>query len=219
MGKNTPAYRIYCVPEQLERGLIDTSRADVRKLLKRPRHLRPNSFGYRGLSTIRPTAEGIRGTGETAEQELILLENGYLELSCPVRNSLFQWRKEQAGFADVDWLYPYAVVEMPASFLRVAWELYSLVEVNSPIRIGQEYRNIEGFVLVAGHPANPFFGTNWRDAKTFQERDLIGKAHVVEAVFSPEKEARRLILEVYEYFGFDSGAVPEIEEAWMYDRV
>lgn len=216
MVKQTSAYRIYCVPEKLQRTLVDTSSPEVQNLLRRPSHLRPNSFGYRGLNSVRPTSEGLRGTGETAEQELIVLENGYIELSCPVRNALFQWRREESGFGNTDWLYPYAVVEMPISFLRLARDLYSSAGLTSQIRVAQEYRNIRGFLLVAGHPASPLFG---REKRLFDEQDLIGKTRVVGADFNPEKLARELIAEAYLQFGFDTDAIPEIEEAWMQESV
>lgn len=214
--RETPAYRIYCVPERLERGLIDSRSAEIQRLIKSPAHLRPNSFGYRGLSNIHLTGEGIRGVGVTAEQELILLENGYIELSCPLRNRLFQWKKEDSEFDKDDWLYPYAIAELPASFLRTASELYTSINVMSKIRIRQEYRNVKGFVLVAGHPGNPMFGIH---CKRFEGDDLISKAYVVDPGFDPARIARQLIEEVYHQFGFETEEIPLIEEAWQYDTV
>ncbi len=208
-----PAYRIYCIPVIPSRDLINTLDIKVQQIVKRPPRLRPNSFGYRGLSEIRPTPEGIKGVGVTADQELVLLKNGYIELNCPLRNRLFQWKKEDYGYTNMDWLYPYAVAEMPASFLRMAKALYELAKVRGKIQIGQEYRNIKGFILVSGHPSNPFFKFNEND---FKDDHIVCKPNVVDELFDENEAARTLIEEVYRHFGFDRENVPEITEAWSW---
>lgn len=211
-----PAYRIYSVPERLVADQVDTHDPEIRERLTQPIHRRPNGFGYSGLSNIRLTSEGIKGFDSSIGLEMILLENGYLELSCPLRNGAFQWRKQAAGFADKDWLYPYTVAEMPVSFLHIAKDLYERANVTSRIHIRQEYRSIRGFVLVGGHPGSPLFG---RNAKVFEEDNLIGKMWPVEPSFDPDELAKRFIKEVYDAFGFENEDIPVIAETSLYERV
>ena len=175
-----------------------------------PPGLRPNSFGYRGLSRTQLTPEGIEGAGITAEQELTLLENGYLELSCPLRNALFQWYKEESGVPEADWLYPYAVLELPLSFLKVAKKLYELADVRTDLRLRQEYRNVTGFVLPSGHPGNPLFG---RELRPFEGQHIISREVHLNYDYKPASVARDLVEEVYEYFGYSADAIPLLEDA------
>ncbi len=65
-----PKYSIFIVPERLDKALIDTRSLAVEEILLSPPNLRPDCFGFRGLSKIRLTPEGIEGVGITAEQEL-----------------------------------------------------------------------------------------------------------------------------------------------------
>ena len=209
MAGPKPTYRIFTVPERLDRALINTRSPDIKEILLSPPGLRPNSFGYRGLSRTQLTPEGIEGTGITAEQELTLLENGYLELRCPLRNALFQWYKEESGVPDADWLYPYAVLEMPLSFLKVAKALYELANIRTDLRLRQEYRNVTGFVLPSGHPGNPFFG---RELKAFEGEHIVSREVHLSPDYKPGRVARELVGEVYAYFGYGANAIPLIED-------
>ena len=154
-------------------------------------------------------AEGIEGAGITAEQELTLLENGYLELRCPLRNALFQWYKEESGVPEADWLYPYTVLEMPLSFLKVAKILYELADVRTDLRLRQEYRNVTGFVLPSGHPGNPFFG---RDLRPFEDEHIVSREVPLSPEYNPGRVARALVEEVYAYFGYSANVIPVLED-------
>ena len=209
MADPKPTYRIFTVPEHLDRALINTRSPEVKEILMSPPGLRPNSFGYRGLSRTQLTPEGIEGAGITAEQELTLLENGYLELRCPLRNALFQWYKEESGVSDADWLYPYAVLEMPLSFLKVAKVLYELANIRTDLRLRQEYRNVAGFALPSGHPGNPFFG---RDLRSFEGEHIASREVHLSLDYKPGRVVRELVEEVYAYFGYGANAIPLIED-------
>lgn len=209
MNGPKPMYRIFIVPEQLDRAKVNTRSPEVQSLLTSPPGLRPNSFGYCGLSKTQLTPEGIEGTGITAEQKIVLLENGYFELRCPLRNALFQWYKEESGYADADWLYPYTVQEMPLSFLKVAKHLYALCQVHTSLRLRQEYRNVAGFVLASGHPGNPMFA---RDAIPFEGKHIVARERTLDHDFIPGKIARQLVEEVYAHFGYGEDKIPLLDE-------
>ena len=206
---NIPTYRLTCRPKHVRPSQIDTNDLEIRALLTGTDHLRPHSFGFRGVARIRPTPTGIKGLGVDSEQEVILDEEGIFELQCPLRSSLFQWLREVSGYPDDRWLYPYAVVELPISFLRTARKVYDYVGISSDTEIQQQFNCLRGFLLVEGHPGNPLFGSN---SRRFEEESLIGKTYVEPAGFSPEIVAEKLIYEVYDSFGFQT--IPTIEEAW-----
>ena len=180
----------------------------MKSLLMSPPGLRPGGFGFRGLGRTQLTPEGIEGTGMTG-QEIVLLENGFFELRSPLRNASFQWFKEQSRFADADWLYPYAVQEMPLSFLSVAKALYKLCAVGRDLRIRQEYRNVSGFVLPPGHPGNPLFPEG---AKRYGGDHVIGRHLTVAPGFVPEQTCRQLVEEVYAHFDYGTEEIPLLEE-------
>ena len=205
-----PKYRIFIAPERLDKALIDTRSLAVKEILLSPPNLRPDCFGFRGLSKTRLTPEGIEGIGITAEQELTLTKNGYLELRCPLRSALFQWYKEEAGVPDVNWLYPYAVLEMPLSILKVAKALYEIANIRTNIRLGQEYRNVAGFALPYGHPRSPFFG---RKLKAFEGQHIVSREIVLNSDYEPRRVARVLVEEVYTHFGYKENEVPQLEDA------
>lgn len=210
MAAPKPMYRIFAVPERLDGVLIDTKSLAVKKILMSPPNLRPNCFGFRGLSKTQLTPESIEGVGITAEQELTLLENGYLELRCPLRSVLFQWYKEESGVPYMNWLYPYAVLEMPLSILKVAKALYEISDIRTNIRLGQEYQNVAGFALPYGHPRSPFFGEKLR---LFKGQHIVNREITISPDYEPSQVARVLVEDVYAHFGYKANEVPYLEDA------
>ena len=206
---NIPTYRLTCKPKRVQSGRIDTNDPRLRAILTETDHLRPHGFGFRGVGEISSTPTGIKGSGVYCELEVILEEDGYFELRCPLESALFQWRRRESGYPNENWLYPYAVVELPISFLRTARRVYDHAGNSSDTEIQQQFRSLKGFLLVDGHPGNPLFGGNVR---RFEQKDLIGETYVEPASFSPEQVAEKLILEVYN--SFELSIPPQIEEAW-----
>ena len=208
MSEPIPTYRIFIVPERLDSAAVCTRSEAVRSLLMSPPGLRPGGFGYRGLGRTQLTPEGIEGTGMTG-QEILLLENGYFELRSPLRNASFQWLKDQSRFADADWLYPYAVQEMPLTFLSVAKALYKLCDVGADLRLRQEYRNVKAFVLPSGHPGNPLFAEN---SKPYRRDHIVGRELPLASDFVPAQTCRQLVEEVYACFDYETEEIPLLEE-------
>ena len=208
MSDPEPTYRIFIVPERLDRAAVCTRSDAVKDLLTSPPGLRPGGFGYRGLGRTQLTPEGIEGTGMTG-QEIVLLENGYFELRSPLRNASFQWLKEQSCFSDADWLYPYAVQEMPLAFLSVAKALYKLCDVGADLRIRQEYRSVNGFYLPPGHPGNPLFPG---ETKRYVGDHIVGQELTLASGFVPGQICRQLVGEVYAHFSYGSEEIPLLEE-------
>lgn len=205
-----PTYRIFTVPKELRRNLVNTRDNKIRDILFNPPVVRDLGFGFRGVHKIRPIQEGIKGDGIKGEQEIVLLDNGYLELRSPLENSLFQWRRTESGFHDTNWLYPYAVCELPVTFLMLAKQIYAMSKVSSSIVVKQEYWNVNGFVLMPGHPANPFFMSF--DGAKYKRENIIGKQMELALDFEPDNVAYQLVQEVYDYFGFGEKQIPLFDE-------
>lgn len=206
--QDSPYYRIFVVPERLS-DLIPTEDERIHKLLREPTGVRPNGFNFRGLKKISPTSEGIYGEGKVSTQELIVLRNGYVELRCSLKNSHFQWRRQETGIHDSEWLYPYAVSEYPYSFLKLVVQLFSEIGNSSDLHIRQEYRNIEGYILASGHPKDMFFGGN---INIFEKESAIGRKLKLSSNFNPDEITFNLVKELYFYFNFDESAIPFFDE-------
>ena len=155
--------------------------------------------------------EGIEGPNIT-DGEIILLKNGFLEVRCPLSDTIqFQWRHEESGFSE-QWLYPYTVCEFPVTFLRLVKEIYEASGIDSKVFIQQEYHNLTGFMLVGGSPVSNAFGIR-PDGRCIYEssRPIISK-QTVERDFNPEHVAYDLVRDVYGSFGFDKQWIPAFDE-------
>ena len=136
-----PTYRIVVVPAEPKEGLIDTTKDEIRNILRDPPPFREDGFGFRGVHPVRGIRGGCTGTG-TAQQTVTLLKNGLLELSCPLLNRHFQWYKDERGFSEYKWLYPYAVAEMPLTFILMAQKLYRASDYERNFIFHQNYFNL-----------------------------------------------------------------------------
>ena len=153
-----PYYRIFAVPEELNRSAIDTGDANIRQTMFNPPDRRYGNFGVTGIlerELARPP-EGISGPNVTGG-EIILLKNGFLEVRCPLSTSNFQWRREESRIS-TPWLYPYVVCEFPVTFLRLVKAVYEASSIDSSVIIRQEYHNLNEFTLIGGNPSDSLFG-------------------------------------------------------------
>ncbi len=142
---------------------------------------------------------------------IILLENGFLEVQCPLSTSHFQWMHDQSGLSD-PWLYPHVVCEFPVSFLKLLKGLYDISWINSQIIVQQEYHNLENYVLIGGHPTNTFFGKTPGGTAVYQSSQPIISKRTVESDFVPDYVAYDLVKELYEIFGLDAEWIPDFDE-------
>lgn len=207
-----PYYRIFAVPEELDRNAIDTEDDNILSTLQKPPNIRPTGFGVTGMldRDMSFSTEGIEGSN-MGSGEIILLKNGFLEVQCHLTNSHFQWMHDQSGLG-TPWLYPHVVCEFPVSFLKLLKGLYEVSGINSSIFVQQEYHNIENFVLLGGNPSNPFFGTSPGGTGVYQGSQPIVSERTVEPNFVPDHVAYDLVKELYEAFGLEAEWIPDFDE-------
>ena len=100
---------------------------------KNPPNVRKGAFGFTGIREIFSIPEGISGFNFSGG-EVILLNNGFFELRCPLSNSVFQWNIDAyETFSHSEWLYPYVVCEFPVTFLRLVKAIYTDANIKSHI--------------------------------------------------------------------------------------
>ncbi|RKU26948.1 hypothetical protein C6497_12960 [Candidatus Poribacteria bacterium] len=207
-----PYYRIFAVPEELDRNAIDTGNDNIRSILQKPPNIRRTGFGVTGMleKDMLFSTEGIEGSN-MGSGEIILLKNGFLEVQCHLTNSHFQWMHDQSGLG-TPWLYPHVVCEFPVSFLKLLKGLYEVSGINSSIFVRQEYHNIKDFVLFGGNPSNPFFRTSPGETGVYQGSQPIISTKTVESDFVPDHVAYDLVKELYKSFQLAVEWIPDFDE-------
>ena len=217
-ASGAPYYRIFSVPEALDRKAIDTENNNIRRILRYPPNIRrtgagiPIGFGVTGMlerdMSISP--EGIKGSN-MGIGEIVLLKNGFLEVQCPLSDSYFQWMHDESG-QTTPWLYPHVVCEFPVSFLKLLKRLYEVSGIDSEIIVQQEYHNLQGYVLIGGNPSNPFFGRRPHTKKVYQKSKPIISNKTVQLDFTPDYVAYDFVKELYQHFGLEASRIPNFDE-------
>ena len=205
-----PYYRIFAVPLTLVSDAVRTQEPEIRNILRNPPDVRKGAFGFIGIPEVLPIPDGISGLN-FGEGEVILLNNGFLELRCPLSDSVFQWQiSTYEKFWDSEWLYPYVVCEFPVTFLRLVKAIYTTSNINFPIIVQQEYHNLNGFVLVGRHPGNPKFGIFENERRVYESDYPIISKQTVSPNFSPDQIAYDFVTDVYTHFGLTTTLMPEL---------
>ena len=207
-----PYYRIFAVPQELNSDKVDTRSEDIRKTMYNPPDRRYGNFGVTGILEREKVSsyEGISGPNVTGG-EITLLKNGFLEVRCLLRNTQFQWRREESTLS-TDWLYPYVVCEFPVTFLKLVKRIYQKSGIDSKVLIRQEYHNLTGFMLPRGNPSNIGFAAFQDERNVYTlSRPIISK-RTVPPDFAADQIAYDLVKDVYEYFGLDEKWIPAFDE-------
>jgi hypothetical protein len=208
-----PYYRILAVPTTLNPDAVSTEVQDIQDILQNPPTVRYSGFSVKKVTDISSSPQGIHGSDPGSDQELILLRNGFLELRSPLSSEHFQWVKTEFGIPDgSNWLYPYAICEYPVTFMMLVKAIYLAAGIDSEIRVQQEYRNLRGFLLVGGHPANPLFGDGDRFQRVYTEPHAIGEQQTIEPEFVPDHVAYGLVNAIYTSFGLSEDLIPFFDE-------
>ena len=215
---NEPYYRILAVPTILNPAAFSTQKHEINAILRKPPNVRRTGFGFRGVKRITSSPEGIIGLDvrdlkDVENYEVVILKNGFIELRSPLSSTHFQHFKAESGLsAGSRWLYPYAVCELPVTFMRLVKAIYSVVGIGSKIIVQQEYRNLGGFLLVGRHPSNPLFGEIEEFQHLYTRPDAIGLQRTIEPEFIPDQVAYDLVKEVYASFELTEDLIPLFDE-------
>lgn len=209
---NQPYYRILAVPTELDPNAVNTRNDNIRSILQNPPNIRYAGFGVTGMmeKDMISYAEGIKGR-DMSGGEIILLKNGFLEIRCPLSNSHFQWKRDESRIS-TEWLYPYAVCELPVSFLKLVKGIFEASAINSRILIQQVYCNLEGFMLPKGNPSKVGFTIIQDEGSVYRHLHPIDLKRTLSPNFVPDHVAYDLVKEVYEHFGLDERWIPAFDE-------
>ena len=203
-----PYYRILTVPTTLNPDAVSTQDQAIHAILRNPPNVRRTGFGFIGVEKIEYSPEGIKGI-DVWGYEVVILRNGFIELRRPLSSTHFQHFKIESGFsAGSKWLQPYAVCELPVTFMKLVKAIYSAVGIDSKIIVQQEYRNLNGFLLVGRHPSNPLFGRIEEHQQMYTQSDAIGQKWTIEPEFVPDQAAYDLVKEIYASFGLSEDLIP-----------
>ena len=207
-----PYYRILAVPTTLNPDAVSTQDQAIHAILRNPPNVRRTGFGFIGVKKIEYSPEGIKGI-DVWGYEVVILRNGFIELRRPLSSTHFQHFKIESGFsASSKWLQPYAVCELPVTFMKLVKAIYSAVGIDSKIIVQQEYCNLNGFLLVGGHPSNPLFGRIEEHQQMYTQSDAIGQKWTIEPEFVPDQAAYDLVKEIYASFGLSEDLIPLFDE-------
>ncbi len=205
-----PYYRIFAVPETMVSDAVPTHKPKIHNLLQNPPGSRKEGFGFIGIQEVISIPDGICGYNYD-EGEVILLNNGFFELRCPLSDSLFQWQISSFEmFWDSEWLYPYVVCEYPVTFLRSVKSVYKAANINCRIIVQQEYCNLSGFLLVGRHPSNPYFGKFEHERSIYESPNPIISKQTVDINFHPDRVAYDFVTDVYTHFGLSMKLMPKL---------
>ena len=205
-----PYYRIFAVPETMISDAVPTHEPKIHNLLQNPPGLRKQGFGFIGIQEVMPIPDGICGFNYD-EGEVILLNNGFFELRCPLSDSLFQWQISSFKmFEGSEWLYPYVVCEFPVTFLRSVKSVYKAANINCRIIVQQEYCNLSGFLLVGRHPGKPNFGKYEHERSVYESPNPIISKQTVDINFNPDRVAYDFVTDVYTHFGLSMKLMPKL---------
>ena len=206
-----PFYRILSVPTTLNPNAILTDEPNIQEIIRNPRNVRRTGFGFTGVKTIKPFPEGIRGI-DVWGYEAFILHNGFIELRRPLSSHIFKYQREEIGVSTAsNWLHPYAVCELPVTFMRLVQAIYSAAGINSQFLVQQEYHNLSGFLLAGGNPPAPLFGLIDEFQTVYSESHAIGQPHIIEPEFFPDRIAYELVKEVYASFELESDQIPAFD--------
>jgi hypothetical protein len=155
---DAPYLRLTITPHGLRNGLVDISNQDLKTFIWYPTvgqrevgwNVRVGAFG----SQIISDSIGLHSE-RTDVISIHLTRSGHLEFWAPIDPSLFCWLQPTDEYKKAPRLWPTAVVEFPASFLRFAKELYRRLKTDCEFSWRMEYRNIQGALLYPYLPVSP----------------------------------------------------------------
>lgn len=108
-------------------------------------------------------------------------------------------------------IFPFALIELPVSTFRMASKFlkHFAKEPFPKVIVAAVIGGMKGVKLRPGSPAEPH--PPWKEIRTFEDADLVVQPFEVDGqqlVAKPDAAAYRLVLRLYEQFGFDASDIP-----------
>lgn len=204
---NSPYLWLSATAVAPRRHLIALDRPEVAELLSRPPGSRPNGWNMADLDYSRRRSMNGVELGAKEDAYLEVYENGHMEFWRTIgevfcRDQSAEERRVRPR------LYPYAVVEYPVSFLRLASAILSTAGYSGEVLIQLQYRNIGGHVLRPGRPREIVFESPLNPSTPFAEPHLLIGPIRVPWNRAPDEVGLNLLKFVYRAFGVGVDGIP-----------
>jgi len=179
---------------------------DVREILRTPPGSRPTAWSMHwDQKKIIHTANGLHW-GRPGIEEAELLFNGLLEMRIDIAERFFH-RQNPEEIRTKPRLYPYPVVEYPATFLRLYGALAQQLDSRGDSIVWMVYRNIAGHYLRPGAPGSIDFDFPVKDPRPMEKETLFFSA-TFDPTETTDEVAFSLVKQLYAAFGLRESAVP-----------
>ena len=205
----TQSERIFWIaaaPTELNNELLDLNSQTIRTLLESPPHQRYGGWNM----TVMSSKVNFSATGELHRGNdgfgLRLHANGLLEFSAPL--AFFNHDQDEEKFKSNPILYPYAVVEFPASFTRMYEAVSALFDPGRSIKFIVGFFNIKNAMLVAGHPESMIYGYAPFMRPPYKEQNLVLPPITEKARFHADEVAKKLVSGIYNRFDHPVDHIP-----------
>ena len=204
---NSPYLWVSATAGAPRRHLIALDQPKIASAVSQPPGSRPNGWNMEGLDYKR--SRSINGVELGAKESgyLRVYENGHLEFWTAIGEA-FCWRQSEEERRIRPRLYPYAVVEYPVSFLRLALAVLNRAGYSGEVLIQLQYRNIGGYILRPGRPEEIGFESPLVSSTPFAEPHLLVGPMRVLGSRDPDEVGFDLLKSVYRAFGVDVEGIP-----------
>ena len=189
------------------RHLVEVDEPEIAAVVSQPPGSRPNGWNMGGLDFQRRRSINGIELGAKKYKYLGVYENGHLEFWTAIGEA-FCWRQSVEERRIRPRLYPYAVVEYPVSFLRLASAVFNRAGYAGEVVIQLQYRNIAGSILRSGRPEQIDFESPLVPSTPFPEMHLRVGPKRVAGGWNPHQEAFDLLKSVYLGFGIGVDGIP-----------
>lgn len=201
-----PYFEISIIPKLLTNNLVNVEDQDIISLIENPPNQREGGWNMEGkFSSMKRVSEGwIRTFSE--RQKLLFFQNGYMSFYTLLDGSTFYWNQPEDEYKKNPWLYPYAVVEYPLSFLKLYKEIISSISFKGELIITMKYRNINNHILLPFSPGK--LGYMTRRSEPYNKEHLVIPQETTKEHYSPDLVTFNLIKYVYNTFGYTEDKIP-----------
>jgi hypothetical protein len=145
-------------------------------------------------------------------KDIRLHRNGTLEFNCSYDSGMFCWGQEEEAIKKAPSLYPYAVVELPVSFLRLAREIYNHIKVEGSFYYAAEYLNLRGAILKPYAPNAFGFLIPLGGITPYKNQNFKYGPKKLENRFAPDQCAFDSVKYFYESFGYSRQQIPFFDD-------
>ena len=210
MNKHSEPSFFLCVgPRRVSAKQLDLQSAAVTNFLRVPSPEDRRSGWNMSLVDREPFLQsGSRiSMGNPKFASLTLLANGFMTFEAPLSKTFFRSESEEELKAR-PLLWPFPVVEFPASFFRMYRRLIEAFAISeTEWCIALFYHHLKGVFLAPHHPLSPFFDIG-NQAKMYNHEDLSVTEVVRLTEFTPDIVTYQVLSRMYERFGLNEKDIP-----------